>query len=249
LRQVTIPGQLDTFVFAGTRGGQADIKLLSRSGSYSPYAELYDASGNRMIPTSSNGQLTSVIYTTGTYTLLVRDHSGVNLGSYRASFQDDYNPCDATDTEPPVVTLLRPTAGEAIAGSTTYRIQWQSDDNVGIARHDIALSTDGGQTFATAIAGGLAGTTQNYNWFVPPDIAPSRTAVIRVTATDGAGNAQSALSGLISLIGSGFTANSTAAFTYDSLNRLTQAVLGDGRTIAYTWDAAGNLVQITVSGQ
>jgi YD repeat-containing protein len=248
LRQVAIPGQLDAFVFDATRGGQADIKLVPRSGSYSPYAELYDASGSR-VATNSNGQLTSVIYTTGTYTLLVRDHSGVNLGSYRASFQDDYNPCSAADTEPPVVTLLKPTAGEAIAGSTTYRIQWQSDDNIGIASHDIALSTDGGQTFATAIAGGLAGTTQNYNWFVPPDIAPSRTAVIRVTATDGAGNAQSASSGLISLIGSGFTANSSAAFTYDSLNRLTQAVLGDGRTIAYTWDAAGNLVQITVSGQ
>ena len=80
-------------------------------------------------------------------------------------------------------------------------------------------------------------------------IAPIRMAVIRVTATGGAGNAQSASSGLVSLIGSGFAANSTAAYTYDSLNRLTQAVLGDGRTIAYTWDAAGNLVQITVSGQ
>jgi YD repeat-containing protein len=247
LRQVVIPGQLDTFVFAATRGGQADVKLVSRSGGYSPYAELYDASGNRL-KVASNGQLTYVILTTGAYTMLVRDPAG-NLGSYRASFQDDYNPCSATDTEPPVMTLLKPTAGEALAGSTTYRIQWQSDDNVGIASHDIALSTDGGHTFAMAIAGGLAGTTQTYNWFVPPDIAPSRTAVIRVTATDGAGNAQSASSGLISLIGSGFTANSTAAFTYDSLNRLTGAALGDGRTITYTWDAVGNLVAITVSGQ
>jgi YD repeat-containing protein len=248
LRQVAMPGQLDAFVFAGTRGGQADIKLASRSGSYSPYAELYDASGNQL-SSSSNGQLTYVILTTGNYSLLVRDLGGVNLGSYRASFQDDYNPCSITDTEPPVVTLLKPTGGEVIAGNTTYVIQWQSDDNVGVVSHDIALSTDGGQTFATAIAGGLAGNTQNFNWLVPPDIAPSRTAVIRVTATDGAGNAQSALSGLLSLIGSGFTPNSTVAYTYDSLNRLTQAVLGDGRTIAYTWDAAGNLVAITVSGQ
>ena len=53
----------------------------------------------------------------------------------------------------------------------------------------------------------------------------------------------------MSLIGSGFTANSTAAYTHDSLDRLTQAVLGGGRAIADTWDAAGNLVQITVSGQ
>ena len=84
---------------------------------------------------------------------------------------------------------------------------------------------------------------------MPAVIAPSRTAVFRVTVTGGAGNAQSASSGFISLIGSGFTANSTASFTYDSLNRLTRAVLGDGRSIAYTWGAAGNLVQITVSGQ
>src|ERR1019366_649253 len=101
LRQVAIPGQLDTFVFAGTRGGQADVKLLSRSGSYSPYAELYDPSGNRVGGAVSNGQLTAVILTTGTYTLLVHDRLGVNLGSYRASFQDDYNPCTTTDTEPP----------------------------------------------------------------------------------------------------------------------------------------------------
>ncbi|MGA2722750.1 MAG: RHS repeat domain-containing protein [Bryobacteraceae bacterium] len=248
LRQVAIPGQLDTFVFADSRGGQADIKLASRSGSYSPYAELYDSSGNQLT-TSPSGQLTAVIFTTGTYTLLVHDLSGVNLGSYRATFQDDYNPCTITDTEPPVVTLLKPTAGEVIVGNTTYRIQWQSDDNVGVVSQNIALSTDGGQTFPTTIASGLAGNAQTYNWYVPANIAPSRTAVIQVTAADAAGNAQSASSGLVSLIGSGFTANSTPAYSYDSLNRLTQAVLGDGRTITYTWDAAGNLVQITVSGQ
>jgi YD repeat-containing protein len=248
LRQVSVPGQLDTFVFADTRGGQADVKLVSRSGTYSPYAELYDTSGN-LLTASSSGQLTYVILTTATYTLLVRDLSGVNLGSYRASFVDDYNPCTIADTEPPVVTLLQPTGGEVIVGNTTYRIQWQSDDNVGVVSQNIALSTDGGQTFPTVLASGLAGNAQTYNWFVPPNIAPSRTAVIQVTAADAAGNTQSASSGLLSLIGSGFTANSAPTYTYDSLNRLTQAVLGDGRTITYTWDAAGNLVQITVSGQ
>jgi len=136
-----------------------------------------------------------------------------------------------------------------LPGGTTFRIQWQSDDNVGVATHDIALSADAGQTFATAIAAGLNGNTQIYDWSVPPDVAPSRTAVIRVTATDVAGNAQSASSDLLTLIGSGFTPNSTANFTYDSLNRLTQAALGDGRTVQYTWDAAGNLVQITIVGQ
>ena len=78
-----------------------------------------------------------------------------------------------------------------------------------------------------AIAGGLAGNTQTYNWLVPANIAPSRLAVIRVTATDAAGNAQSASSGLISLIGSGFTANSTATYTYDC-----SAAGGSGNFIA-----------------
>ena len=36
---------------------------------------------------------------------------------------------------------------------------------------------------------------------------------------------------------------------YDGLNRLTQATVGDGRTVTYTWDLAGNLISITVTGQ
>jgi len=248
LRPVSIPGQLDAFTFHGSGGDQTTIRLASRSGSYSPFVEMYNSAGARL-STSANGLLRSVLTADGTYLLLVRDRGAVNLGSYRVSVQDDYNPCAVTDTEAPSITLLRPTGGEVLPGGTTFRIEWQSDDNVGVATHDIALSVDAGQTFGSAIAGGLNGNTQIYDWSVPPDVAPSRTAVIRVTATDGAGNAQSAASDLLTLIGSGFTPNSTASFTYDGLNRLTQAVLGDGRTVQYTWDAAGNLVQITIVGQ
>ena len=94
-----------------------------------------------------------------------------------------------------------------------------------------------------------AAISQTYDWIVPADIAPSRTAVLRVTATDAAGNAQSASSDLLTLIGSGFTPNSSATYTYDALNRLIQASLSDGSTIQYTWDAAGNLAMITITGQ
>jgi YD repeat-containing protein len=73
--------------------------------------------------------------------------------------------------------------------------------------------------------------------------------MIRVTAADAAGNTKSATSDLLTVIGSGFTPNASGTYTYDALNRLTQAALGDGRTIQYTWDAAGNLTQITISGQ
>jgi YD repeat-containing protein len=153
-----------------------------------------------------------------------------------------------TDTEGPAIVLVRPTGGEVLPGGATFRVQWLSDDNVGVAAHDIALSTDGGKTFAGAFAT-VGGNQQAYDWILPAGIAPSRAAVLRVTATDAAGNAQSATSDLLTLIGSGFTPNSTATYSYDGMNRLTEVSLSDGSTIQYTWDAAGNLALITITGQ
>ena len=248
LRQANLPGQLDALTFPAIGGDLTTIRLATRSGSYSPFVELYNPAGTRL-STSSNGLLRSVLPADGTYTLLVRDRGATNVGSYRVSLQDDTANCPVTDTEAPAITLLKPTGGEVVPGGTAFRIQWLSDDNVGVTSHDIALSTDGGATFDTAVAGALNGNQQVYDWMVPSDVAPSRTAKIRVTATDTAGNSQSATSDLLTLIGSGFTPNASASYTYDALNRLTQVKMDDGRTVQYTWDAAGNLVQITVTGQ
>jgi YD repeat-containing protein len=247
LRQVTLPGQMDTYTYAGTAANQADLRLTQRSGNYTPYGELYDPTGT-LRASGAGGELQWLAAAGGPYTLLVRDLNA-NLGSYRVSLQNDTNTCQVTDTEPPVVTLLKPLGGEVIAGGATYQIQWQSDDNIGVVSQAVDLSTDGGQTFPISIAAGLSGTQQSYTWIVPATIAPSRTAVVRVTATDAAGNSQTAVSGLLSVIGSGFTPNSTASYTYDGLNHLTQATLGDGRIVTYTWDLAGNLISITVTGQ
>lgn len=247
LRLVTLPGQMDTYTFPATADNQMDIRLTQRSGNYAPYGELYDGSGT-LRASGAGGQLKSLAASTGTYTLLVRDLSA-NLGSYRVSLQNDTNACQVTDTESPTLTLLKPVGGEVIAGGTNYRIQWQSDDNIGVAGQAVDLSTDGGKTFATSLAAGLSGTTQSYTWIVPATIAPTRIAVVRVTATDAAGNSQTAVSGPLSVIGSGFTPNSTASYTYDALNRLTQVKFGDGRVVTYTWDLAGNLLSITVTGQ
>jgi YD repeat-containing protein len=247
LRQVNLPGQLDTFSFNATGGDQTTIRLTARSGAYSPFVEMYTPAG-ALLTTSSNGLLRRTIPADGVYTLLVRDRGALNLGSYRASLQDDTNTCAVNDTEGPTIVLVRPTGGEVLPGGTTFRIQWLSDDNVEVTTHAIALSTDGGKTFADPLAN-PGGNAQAYDWNVPADIAPSRTAVLRVTASDAAGNAQSATSGLLTLIGSGFTPNSSATYSYDALNRLIQVALGDGGTIDYTWDAAGNLVSIAIKGQ
>jgi YD repeat-containing protein len=244
LRKVTAPAQLDTFTFSGTGGDRADIKLVQRSGGYTPFGELYDASG-KLLTASAAGTLLANLPAGGTYTLLVRDTRGTTLGTYRVALQDDTNACAVTDTQAPAVTLAAPTGGEAIGGGTTYQIQWQSDDNVGVASQTVSLSTDGGQTW-TPIASGLGGNQQSYVWQVPANVAPTRTAVIQVTATDAAGNAGLAVSGMLTLIGAGFTPNGTASYGYDSLNRLVQATLSDGRVITYTYDAAGNLVGVSV---
>lgn len=248
LRQVNLPAQLDAFTFTGTGGDIHEIRLVSRSGNYSPFVELYDPAG-ALLATTSSGLIKKVLPLDGAYSLLVRDVSSLNLGSYRVSLQDDSNTCPVNDSESPAITLLAPTGGEVMPGGATFTIRWQSDDNVGVATHDIALSTDAGKTFSTPIASGLGGNSQTYTWSVPAGIAPSRTAVLQVTATDAAGNAQSASSDLLTLIGSGFTPNANVTFTYDGLNRLTQATMDDGRTITYTWDANGNLLQITITGQ
>jgi YD repeat-containing protein len=248
LKQVLSPGQLDAFSFNGTGGDLFTIRLIGRSGSYSPFAELYNSAGARMA-TSTTGQFHLGLPADGAYSVLVRDGGAINLGSYRVNLQDDSNTCSMDDKEAPTITLLRPTGGEVLSGGTTFRLQWVSDDNVGIASHDIALSTDSGKSFGTSIASGISGNAQAYDWILPGDIAPSRSAQVRITATDTAGNAQSVTSDLLTLIGSGFTPNASANYTYDSLNRLIMAALSDGRTVTWTWDTAGNLTQIAVSGQ
>jgi YD repeat-containing protein len=243
LRQVTVPAQLDAFSFRALGGNQTVLRLTPRSGTYSPFAELYGPDGT-LLATSSNGLLRRVLPADATYSLLVRDRNALNLGSYRVGLDDETATCPVSDGESPAISLLSPTGGEVLAGGTTFRIQWQSDDNVGVTGHEIALSTDGGKTFADPFAA-LGGNSQTYDWILPGDIAPNRMAVLRVTAMDAAGNRQAASSDLLTLIGSGFTANRTATYTYDGLNRIVEANTSEG-TIKFTWDAAGNLALITV---
>ena len=56
LRQVNLPGQLDTFTFNAVGGDQVSLRLASRTGAYSPFGEMYDPSGT-LLTTSSNGLL------------------------------------------------------------------------------------------------------------------------------------------------------------------------------------------------
>jgi hypothetical protein len=89
------------------------------------------------------------------------------------------------DTEAPVVTVTSPTGGEAWPAGSSQSITWSATDNIVVASVELALSTDGGATFPTSIASGLANTGA-YAWTVP--LAVTSQARVRVRAFDGSGN-------------------------------------------------------------
>jgi YD repeat-containing protein len=245
LRSIDVPGQIDAVVFDGVAAEPTTIRIPSRSGALAPFAELYNENGTLMRGIST-GSVTMAFPSAGKYTLLIRDRNGPALGSYRVSLQRD-PACPVDDKEAPSISLDRPTGGEVIAGGTLFHIGWRSDDNVDVASHEVRLSTDGGTTFPTVVGGNLGGATQSFDWAVPQGIAPTRTAVVQVTATDTAGNTRSATSDLLAVIGSGFGENSSARFTYDELNRVVEAAYSDGRTVTYTYDSSGNVVRVAVT--
>ncbi|MCL5744496.1 MAG: hypothetical protein M1541_11315, partial [Acidobacteria bacterium] len=246
LRAVDAAGQVDAFRFDASAGERIALRVPPRFGSFSPLLELYDPAGN-LLQSGPVSQLTRTLTTAGPHMLLVRDRIGTNTGTYRVSLQHEPDACPVDDQEAPAVRLERPTGGEVAAGGTSFRISWQSDDNVDVTGHELRLSTDGCGTFPTLLAAGLGGATQSYDWQVPANVTPTRAGCIRVIATDAAGNSTSADSGPFALIGSGFEPNSTVTYEYDGANRLSRALYPDGTVVWYQYDSAGNLVQTVVT--
>ena len=89
------------------------------------------------------------------------------------------------DTEAPTVTVTSPTGGESWAAGSSHAITWTATDNVVVASVDLALSTDGGATFPTSIAAGIA-NSGTFAWSVP--VVLTSSARVRVHAFDGTGN-------------------------------------------------------------
>ncbi|MEW6732551.1 MAG: hypothetical protein AB1489_14575 [Acidobacteriota bacterium] len=91
------------------------------------------------------------------------------------------------DTGPPQVKVTAPNGGETIAGGSQLNITFTSNDDKGVASHDINLSSDGGSTFPIVVTTGLAGTAQSFTFQVPTALDTTR-ARIQVIAKDAAGN-------------------------------------------------------------
>lgn len=96
------------------------------------------------------------------------------------------------DAIPPAVTVIAPNGGEIWAGGQTHTITWTASDAVGLAAAPIALSAsyDGGVNWA------LIATAQSnsgsYIWAAPA--LDTDQALVRIEATDRAGNIGSDLS-------------------------------------------------------
>jgi Zn-dependent metalloprotease len=82
---------------------------------------------------------------------------------------------------PPSVVVLSPNGGEVIDAQTARLITWSANDDIAVTRLDIHFSTDGGGTFNTVVATGVA-NTGSYLWSV--NDLPTTSGRIRVTAYD-----------------------------------------------------------------
>ncbi len=88
----------------------------------------------------------------------------------------------------PTAYLQAPNGGQSLTPGQSYSIAWISDDDAGVTTVDLLLSTDGGATFPTIIASGLA-PIGSFSWTVPN--VNTATARVRIVAHDSPGNAGS----------------------------------------------------------
>ena len=129
----------------------------------------------------------------GSHVLYVRakDGAGNNSTSAIVSF--------SVETVAPVVTVASPNGGEYLKGGTATTITWTTvDSNRGTVK--IEYSTNSGNSWNTIVAS--TADTGSYAWTVPA--LNVNTAMVRITATDMAGNTANDMSG------ADFTIDSTA---------------------------------------
>ncbi|MBX7222526.1 MAG: S8 family serine peptidase [Blastocatellia bacterium] len=92
------------------------------------------------------------------------------------------------DSTAPKVQVTTPNGGERAKAGKPLSIQWSASDDLGLAQHDIWLSTDGGLSFRIPLALGLTGSATSATVPLPTSVGKTKTARIRVIVTDQAGN-------------------------------------------------------------
>jgi len=88
----------------------------------------------------------------------------------------------STDLTPPQVGITGPNGGEIVDRGSSFTISWNATDDVAVTSQDLLLSTDGGVTFSTIVAG-LAGNVNQYGWTAPVGVN-NQSARVKVIARD-----------------------------------------------------------------
>lgn len=91
-----------------------------------------------------------------------------------------------TDTQAPTVTVTSPNAqNKKLNGNSQFNVTFTSQDNTGVASHEIQITLDG--TNFMTLASGLPGTATSAMVTIP-NMKTKKTSAIRVIARDAAGN-------------------------------------------------------------
>ncbi len=149
----------------------------------------------------------------------------------------------APDTQAPTVEVTAPAGGETLEGGSLFTINWTSNDNFSVTRHDLQLSTDGGQTFALTIASGLAGNARSFNWTVPNIDVPQ--AVVRVNALDGSNNTGSDSSNVFAIKAS--TDRTPPTVTITTPKGGEELLVGSSLTLEWSVQDASEIVRQSIA--
>jgi predicted RecA/RadA family phage recombinase len=178
---------------------------------------------NVMVPVGSN-----------TYTLTVDDGNG--------SQTSDTVVVTVTDSVPPTVAVTRPNGGEKAFAGTPFLIEWTASDFGALSFFDVFYSVDGGNTFnPIPECTNVNGVLRSCTWNTPGPT--TNTARIRVTATDGSGNAASDASNANFSIASG-----VGSITVTSPNSVEDWGVGSTQPIKYSHNLGSSAyVRIEIS--
>jgi YD repeat-containing protein len=241
---ITPQAQLGAFVFAGTSGQRAVLRLDSLTANFQPQMDVYDPDGRPLSAASGPGGRTAELRKTGAHTVIV--HGGRRDTSFDAGHRQTGRYSIGVGNV--AVTLLTPNGGEVLLAGSSVPLRWQSSSltpQPGLASHELQLSTDSGVSYPITIASGLAPTLQSFHWDIPSHVHTTRGR-LRVVARDMAGNVcQDDSNADIAILG--LPPGQVMTYKYDALNRLVQVISGDGTTITYTYDAASNRLTQSVT--
>lgn len=166
-------------------------------------------------------------------------NSGICLVKVTISGPGDTTTSDVSDAvfkldaQAPTVTLGSPLGGECWKGGTAHDVNWLSLDNfTGSLTYTLEYSINGGTSWAAITAPfSAAQGSQTFSWTLP--VANASNCRVKITATDCAGNANTATS-------SNFTIDSTNP-TVTVLQPNGGETLTAGASYNIQWNAIDNL--------